>query len=78
MIISIRLRFYAVESDSTPSNNQGNDNFNSTNVFAIMMTLGITVGSIIQFIGFAEIKVRKIKKLEDKTSTKIIKEKIKF
>ena len=65
-----------VESDSTPSNNQGNDNFNSANMFAIMMTLGITVGSIIPFIAFAEIKASKIKKLDQKTSTKIKKKEL--
>ena len=65
-----------VESDSTPSNNQGDNNFNSTNIFVFTMMLGIPIGIIIPFIAFAEIKVRKMK-LGEKTSAKIKKKKIK-
>jgi len=66
-----------VESDSAPNNDLGNEILNSTNVFAITMTLGITIGSVLPFIAFAEIKTRKIKKLGDITSTKIKKKQIK-
>jgi len=65
-----------VESDSTPSNNQVDDNLNSTNIFAITMTLGITIGVLIPFIASAEKQVKKIK-LGEKTSTKIKKKEIK-
>ncbi|GAH25323.1 unnamed protein product, partial [marine sediment metagenome] len=58
-----------VESDSTPSNNQADDNLNSTNIFAITMTLGIAIGILIPFIVFAEKQVKKIK-LGEKTSAK--------
>ncbi len=65
-----------VESGSTPSNNQGDNNFFSTNIFAITIILGITIGSIIPSIVFVEKKVRKMK-LGEKTSTKIKKKSIK-
>lgn len=65
-----------VESDSTPSNNQADDNLNSTNIFAITMTLGIAIGILIPFVAFAEKQVKKIK-LGEKTSAKIKKKQIK-
>ena len=65
-----------VESNSTPSNNQGDNNFFSTNLFAITITLGITIGSVVPSIVFVEIKVRKIKSGKI-SSTKIKKKGIK-
>ena len=65
-----------VESDSTPGDNQGLDNLNSANTFAITMTSGIAIGIIIPFIAFVEIKARKMKKGK-KASTKIKKKEIK-
>ena len=67
-----------VESDSTPSNNQGDKNLNSANTFATVMTLGITIGILIPFIAFTEKKVRKMKLgAGENTSTKIKKKEIK-
>ena len=65
-----------VESDSTPSDNQSDNNFNAINMFAFAMMLGIPIGILIPFIVFAEIKVRKMK-LEEKTLAKIKKKGIK-
>ena len=65
-----------VEPDSTPSTNQGDNNINSANTFAITMTLGITIGILIPFIYFTEKQVRKMK-LGEKSSTKIKKKEIK-
>jgi len=65
-----------VEFDSTPSNNQGDYNIFSTDIFAIIMTLGITIGGIVPSIVFVEIKKRKIKSGE-KTSIKMKKKTIK-
>jgi len=50
-----------VEPDSTPSTNQGEENLNSANTFAITMTFGITIGILIPPVAFAEKKVRKMK-----------------
>ena len=67
-----------VESDSTPSTNQGDINLNSANTFVITMTLGITIGIFIPFITFAEKKVRKMKLgAGENTSTKIKRKEIK-
>ncbi|MHA1479271.1 MAG: hypothetical protein ACTSPU_13840, partial [Promethearchaeota archaeon] len=65
-----------VEFGSTPSNNQGDYNIFSTDIFAITMTLGITIGGIVPSIAFVEIKKRKIKSGE-KTSIKMKKKTIK-
>jgi len=65
-----------VESDSTPNNNQGDNNLNSTNIFAITMIIGIPIGILLPLITFAELKVRKMK-LGGKPSTKIKKKGIK-
>ncbi len=63
-----------VEADSTTSNNQGDNDLNSANVFAITMTIGIAFGIFIPFIVIVEIKVRKMK-LGESTSPKIKKKK---
>jgi len=65
-----------VESEDPPNGEQGLNNLNSTNIFALTMMLGIPIGIIIPFIAFAEIKVRKMK-LGEKSSAKIKKKVIK-
>ncbi|MHA1241915.1 MAG: hypothetical protein ACTSQU_14210, partial [Promethearchaeota archaeon] len=65
-----------VESDNPPSNNQGENDLNPINIFAISMIVGIPIGILLPLITFAELKVRKMK-LGGKPSTKIKKKGIK-
>jgi len=58
-----------VEFDSTPNNNQGDNNLNSTNIFAFIMIIGIPIGILLPLISITEMKVKKIK-LGEKTKIK--------
>ncbi|MFX0012100.1 MAG: TolB family protein, partial [Candidatus Hermodarchaeota archaeon] len=65
-----------VNSEPSPDISQGNANFNSANTFAIVMTIGITIGCIVPFIAFTEILTKKVK-LGNLSSKKIKKKEIK-
>ena len=65
-----------VEFDEIPNNNLGENNFNSANTFAMVMTIGITIGCLIPFIVFTEILTKKVK-LGTLSSKKIKKKEIK-
>jgi hypothetical protein len=65
-----------VYAEEPPDGTQGLDNLNSTNIFAITMTIGISIGIVTPFIVITEVKVRKIKSV-GKSSPKINKKGIK-